>query len=301
MTFSGAGDRISNHRHRDLVYLLIIQFSALITSPIVLAYEMDPLVVTFWRCILGGLFFLPLALMTQPKFYRQINRTQWVYMLVAALALAIHFITYMEGLYQVSLAVFYTILSTGTIWVGLISMLVFRQLLSSGQWAGLFAGFGGILLYAYSGHTFEAENQTSLLLLLTAAITFALYMVIGQKVRSTVSNFSYVVIVFLLAGAIALCYALVTDQSLTVTEPNDWVGILLITFFGQIVVHALTNLYLKHGQAAILQLTGLAKIPLIALIGWIFFGQAVSLAVIPALLLTIAGLVVYNMAQTKRS
>jgi drug/metabolite transporter (DMT)-like permease len=126
-------------------------------------------------------------------------------------------------------------------------------------------------------------------------------MVIGQKVRSTVSNFSYVVIVFLLAGAIALCYALVTDQSLTVTEPNDWVGILLITFFGQIVVHALTNLYLKHGQAAILQLTGLAKIPLIALIGWIFFGQAVSLAVIPALLLTIAGLVVYNMAQTKRS
>lgn len=301
MTFSGAGDRISNHRHRDLVYLLIIQFSALITSPIVLAYEMDPLVVTFWRCILGGLFFLPLALMTQPKFYRQINRTQWVYMLVAALALAIHFITYMEGLYQVSLAVFYTILSTGTIWVGLISMLVFRQLLSSGQWAGLFAGFGGILLYAYSGHTFEAENQTSLLLLLTAAITFALYMVIGQKVRSTVSNFSYVVIVFLLAGAIALCYALITDQSLTVTEPNDWVGILLITFFGQIVVHALTNLYLKHGQAAILQLTGLAKIPIIALIGWIFFGQAVSLAVIPALLLTITGLVVYNMAQTRRS
>lgn len=301
MTFSGAGDRISNHRHRDLVYLLIIQFSALITSPIVLAYEMDPLVVTFWRCILGGLFFLPLALMTQPKFYRQINRTQWVYMLVAALALAIHFITYMEGLYQVSLAVFYTILSTGTIWVGLISILVFRQLLSSGQWAGLFAGFGGILLYAYSGHTFEAENQTSLLLLLTAAITFALYMVIGQKVRSTVSNFSYVVIVFLLAGAIALCYALITDQSLTVTEPNDWVGILLITFFGQIVVHALTNLYLKHGQAAILQLTGLAKIPIIALIGWIFFGQAVSLAVIPALLLTITGLVVYNMAQTRRS
>jgi drug/metabolite transporter (DMT)-like permease len=84
-------------------------------------------------------------------------------------------------------------------------------------------------------------------------------------------------------------------------ESSDWVGILLITFFGQIVVHTLTNLYLKHGQAAILQLTGLAKIPLIAFIGWIFFNQEVSLAVIPALLLTITGLVVYNMAQSKRN
>lgn len=301
MTFSGAGDRISNHRHRDVIYLLIIQFSALITSPIVLAYKMDPLVVTFWRCILGGLFFLPLALKAQPKFYRQINKTQWLYMLVASLALVIHFVTYMEGLYQVSFAVFYTILSTGTIWVGLISMLVFRQLLSSGQWAGLFAGFAGILLYAYSGHTFEAENQTSLFLLLTAAITFALYMVIGQKVRSTVSNFSYVVIVFTLAAVMALGYGVVSGKSVAVVETSDWVGILLITFFGQIVVHTLTNLYLKHGQAAILQLTGLAKIPLIALIGWLVFDQEVSLAVIPALLLTITGLVVYNMAQSKRS
>jgi len=301
MTLSGASDRISNYRHRDAIYLLIIQFSALITSPIVLAYEMDPLIVTFWRCILGGLFFLPLALVTQPKFYRQITRTQWLYMMVAALALAIHFITYMEGLYQVSFAVFYTILSTGTIWVGLISMVVFRQFLSSGQWAGLIAGFAGILLYAYSGHTFEAKNQTSLLLLLTAAITFALYMVIGQKVRSTVSNFSYVVIVFTLAAVIALFYGFITGQSIAVVESSDWVGILLITFFGQIVVHTLTNLSLKHGQAAILQLTGLAKIPLIAFIGWIFFNQEVSLAVIPALLLTITGLVVYNMAQSKRN
>ena len=298
---SGTWGRISSHRHRDVIYLLVIQFSALITSPIVLAYQMNPLVVAFWRCLLGGLFFLPFALMAEPRFYRGITKMQWLYMLVAALALAIHFITYMEGLYQVSLAIFYTILSTGTIWVGLISMLVFRQLLSSGQWIGLLAGFAGILLYAYSGNTFEAKNQTSLILLVTAAITFALYQVIGQKVRSTVSNFSYVVIVFTLAAAIAFGYSLIAGKSVAVVKTSDWVGILLITFFGQIVVHTLTNLYLKHGQAAILQLTSLAKIPLIALIGWIFFSQEVSLAVIPALLLTIIGLIVYSIAQSRRS
>lgn len=300
MNFTSAGYRITNHRHRDLMYLLTIHFSSLVTSPIVLAYAIDPLVVTFWRCILGGLFFLPFALLTQPKFYRKIGKSEWCYMVVAALALAIHFISYMEGLYQVSLAVFYTILSTGTIWVGLISMLIFRQLLSSGQWAGLFTGFSGILLYAYSVSSFEADNQDSLFLLLTAAITFALYMVIGQKVRSAVTNFSYVVVVFILAALFTLGYGLATNQSVLVVESSDWVGILLITFFGQIVVHALTNLYLKHGEAAILQLTGLAKIPLIALIGWLFFSQQVSLAVVPALLLTIAGLVIYSTAQSKR-
>lgn len=301
MNFSGAGDRVFNHRHRDLGFLLVIHISALITSPIVLAYSMDPLVVTFWRCILGGLFFLPLALIMQPKFYQQITSSQWIYMIVAALALAIHFITYMEGLYQVSLAVFYTILSTGTIWVGLLSILIFKQFLSLGQWVGLFAGFSGIVLYAYIGNSFEAKNQNSLILLFAAAITFALYMVIGQKVRSTVTNFSYVAVVFTLAAIIALVYGLITNQSIWVVSTSDWVGILLITLFGQIVVHAMTNLYLKHGQAAILQLSGLAKIPIIALIGWWLFDQQVSVAVIPALLLTIAGLVIYNLAQSKQN
>jgi drug/metabolite transporter (DMT)-like permease len=82
---------------------------------------------------------------------------------------------------------------------------------------------------------------------------------------------------------------------------REWLGIALIAFFGQIVVHAMTNLYLKHGQAAILQLVGLTKIPIIALIGWLLFEQKVSLAVIPALIITITGLVIYNLAQPKAS
>jgi drug/metabolite transporter (DMT)-like permease len=299
MNFSNTSRRIANHPFRDIAYLIIIHVSALTISPIVLAYSMDPLMVAFWRCLIGGLFFLPFALVTQPKFWREINLRQWGLMLIAGLALAIHLITYMEGLYQVSLAIFYTIMATGTIWVGLLSLLVFKQMLTTGQWAGLIAGFGGIALYAYVGNTFAAKNLGSLVLLLIAASTFALYMIIGQRVRSTVSNFAYVAIIFTFAAIVCLVYALITQQSVVVASTQEWVGIALITFFGQIVVHALTNLYLKHGQPAVLQLTGLIKIPIIAIVGWLLFSQEVSLVVIPALLITVAGLIIYNLAQPK--
>lgn len=82
-------------------------------------------------------------------------------------------------------------------------------------------------------------------------------------------------------------------------KSSDWVGILLITFFGQILVHAVSNLYLKHGEAAVLQLTTLIQIPLVAIIGWLLFDQQIGLEVIPALVLTIVGLVIFNLAQPK--
>lgn len=301
MTFASAGDRIQDHRYRDLMYLVTINVSALILNPIVVAYAMDPLLVTFWRCFFGALIFIPIALITQPKFYKKINRSQWGFMLVAGITLAGHFIALMEGLYRVSLGVAVTIMSTGTIWVGLLGIILLKQRLTTGQWAGLIAGFSGILLYAYIGDSLEYKNSSALIWLLVSALSGAVYIVIGQKVRSNITNFAYVAVVFSVAGIISLIFSLVTNHSITVEQSSDWVGIALITFFGQIMVHTVTNLYLKHGEASLLQLSVLVQIPLIAIIGWILFDQRIGIEVVPALLLTIVGLVIYNLTQPKNT
>lgn len=299
MTFASTGDRIQDHKYRDVLYLVTINVSALILNPIVVAYAMDPLLVTFWRCFFGALIFIPVALITQPRFYKKISGSQWGFMLVAGLTLAIHFISLMEGLYQVSLGVAVTIMSTGTIWVGLLGIILLKQRLTTGQWAGLIAGFSGILLYAYIGDSLENKNSSALIWLLVSALSSAVYIVIGQKVRSNITNFSYVAVVFSIAAFISFGYALITSHPIAVEQSSDWVGILLITFFGQIMVHTVTNLYLKHGEASLLQLTVLVQIPLIAIIGWILFDQRIGIEVVPALLLTIVGLVIYNLTQPK--
>ena len=301
MTFAFTGDRIQDHKYRDVLYLVTINVSALILNPIVVAYAMDPLLVTFWRCFFGALIFIPVALITQPRFYKKISGSQWGFMLVAGLTLAIHFISLMEGLYQVSLGVAVTIMSTGTIWVGLLGIILLKQRLTTGQWAGLIAGFSGILLYAYIGDSLENKNSSALIWLLVSALSSAVYIVIGQKVRSNITNFSYVAIVFSVAAFISFGYAFITSHPIAVEQSSDWVGILLITFFGQIMVHTVTNLYLKHGEASLLQLTVLVQIPLIAIIGWILFDQRIGIEVVPALLLTIVGLVIYNLTQPKTS
>lgn len=299
MSLSAAGDRISEHRYRDVLYLFTINIAALILNPIVLAYQMDPLLVTFWRCLFGALIFIPIALVAQPKFYQSINKSQIGYMFIAGAALSIHFIGLMQGLYQVSLGIVLTIMATSAIWVGLIGMVLLKQVLTSGQWAGLVAGVSGIVLYAYLGNSFEAKNSIALLWLLASAICGAIYVVIGQRIRATVTNFAYIAVVFSVAAFIALMYSVITQKSIAVQQSSDWLGLILITFFGQILIHAVSNLYLKHGEAAILQLTTLIQIPCVAIIGWLLFDQRIGLAVVPALLLTIAGLVIFNLAQSK--
>ena len=86
---------------------------------------------------------------------------------------------------------------------------------------------------------------------------------IGQKVRATMTNFAYVAVIFAVAAVVSLGYSLITQRPILVEKSSDWMGILLITFLGQILVHTVSNLYLKHGEAALLQLTTLIQIPLV--------------------------------------
>ena len=299
MSESAPANRFENHRYRDVLYLVTINISALILNPVVVAYEIDPLVVTFWRCFFGALIFIAIALAAQPNFYQDINRSQWGFMLVAGFALACHFISLMEGLYLLSLGVALAIMATGTIWVGLLGIILLKQMLTSGQWAGLIIGFGGILLYAWIGDTLDNQNPAGLVWLLVSSLSFAIYIVLGQKIRPSTTNFAYVAVVFSVAAVISFLYAMATNHSLAPERSGDWIGIALITFLGQIMVHSISNLYLKHGEATLLQLSTLVQIPLGAVIGWLLFDQLSRIELVPALLLVIFGLVIYLLFKSK--
>lgn len=281
--------------------LVLINVSALILTPIVVAYAMDPLLVTFWRCFFGAVIFAPTALIAQPRFYRLITPSQWVWMSVAGIALALHFVSLMEGLYRVDLGAAITIVSTGTIWTGLLGILIVKRFLVFGQWVGLIIGLAGIVLYTYLGDSLEIRSMAGTVWLLVSALAFAIYALTGQKLRKDISNFAYVAVVFSVAAVVSLGVLVATGRTVWAEQTSDWVGIALISFFGQIMVHTLSNLYLKNGEAALLQLTALVQIPLLTIIGWVWFNQQMGIEVIPALLVIVLGIVIYVVSQRKRT
>lgn len=280
--------------------LVLINVSAVVVNPIVVAYAMDPLLVTFWRCFFGAIILAPAALIVQPKFYQKIKVSQWAWLSVAGVTLAIHFVTLMEGLYRVNLGVAITIMSTGTILTGLLGIVILKRFLVIGQWVGMVIGLGGVVLYAYLGDSLQTDSTAGVVLLLFSALSFAIYVVTGQKLRRDMSNFVYVAVVFSVATVVSFGFAMVTNRSVWVEQSSDWVGIALIAFFGQIMVHTLSNLYLKNGEAAFLQLTALVQIPLLAIIGWVAFDQRTGIEIIPSLLLVVLGIVIYVVSQPKR-
>jgi drug/metabolite transporter (DMT)-like permease len=280
--------------------LVLINISAVIVNPIVVAYAMDPLLVTFWRCFFGAVILAPTALIVQPRFFRNLNLSQWGWLSVAGVTLAVHFVTLMEGLHLVNLGVAITIMSTGTIFTGLLGIVILKRFLVFGQWVGLVTGLGGIVLYAYLDDSLQTNSSAGVVSLLVSAVSFAIYVVTGQKLRRDMSNFVYVAVVFSVATVVSFGFALATSRPVWVEQSSDWVGIALIAFFGQIMVQTLSNLYLKNGEAAFLQLTALVQIPLLAIIGWVAFDQRTGIEILPSLFLVVLGIIIYVVSQPKR-
>lgn len=292
-------EKFLSHKHRDITYIIIINLSGIFLNPIVVAYAIDPVTVTFWRCLFGALLFSPFLLIKYRKFHQEITKREFSYMFFAGLALATHFICLMQGLYQVSLGVALIVMSTSSIWAGVLGIFILKQILGLGQWVGLFVGVSGILLLVLTSKSLEIQNNSALVWLLISSVAGAFYLVTGEKIRATVINTTYVVLVYIVAALSALIYALITNNSLVVESNSDWIGILLITFFGQVMVHTVSNLYLRHGKAIKLKLSFLIQIPIVTIIGWFLFDQEMPLEVIPALIFTVIGFLIFTVAHSK--
>ena len=141
---------------------------------------------------MAALILTPFALYNGHQEIRQLSRSDIALAATSGAFLAAHFATWITSLEHVSVLVSVVLVGTTPLWVALLAPILLREPIASKIVAGVVVAFlGGVLIsFADAGKSLEAGAKPLLgsLLAVIGVITVGLYMIIGRRLRATISD-----------------------------------------------------------------------------------------------------------------
>jgi len=188
------------------------------------------------------------------------------------------------GVTLLPLATVFALEFTTPAWVALLAVALLGERITKSRAAALVSGLAGVLIILRPG--LEAL-QVSALIVLAAALGFAITTILTKALTATESTFS----ILLWMNLMQLPFNLAgSDPAFWTKLDATHVWPLLGICIGGLSSHfCLTNAY-RHGDATMVVPLDFLRLPLIALIGWTLYGEALDPFVFLGSLVIIAGI-----------
>ena len=214
--------------------------------------------------------------------------------------LAAHFALWFESLQHTSVASSTTIVCTEVIWVALGYCLFLRGKLSGRSILAIGITLVGSVLIAWSDSGSVGGHLYGDVLALVAAIAVAVYTLIGQHIRKTVSTVPYTYVVYVSCAATLLVCCLVRGESLAVTELSAPVVGLLLAVFCTIMGHSVFTWCLKYFSPSFVSASKLCEPVVAAVIAGFLFGEMPKVLQIVGGVLILGGVYYYSRIEGKK-
>ena len=175
--------------------------------------DVPSLLIAAGRLVIAAIILTPMTLRnsTYLKQIRNLKRNDWLLVTTGGMFLAFHFASWVTSLEYTTVLLSVVIVTTAPIWVALLEVFVLRSRLTRGVFIGLFIVIGGSIVIGLNdaGGSDGGGNQLwGALLALIGALTVAVYLIIGKRLRSQLSLVPYIWLVYGF-GAIILSLAVV--------------------------------------------------------------------------------------------
>ncbi len=243
--------------------------------------------IAFWRCVLGVVFLLPVAVVRRERL--PVGRPL-VVLVVSGVALGAHFGFWISSLGYTSVAASVMIVSTAPVFVALLAYLLFGEKTSPVSVAGILVALAGTAMIAADRSVGSAALLGNALALAGAA-TVAVYVLIGRSQRTSGIGFlSYSVVVYSAAALALLPVAIIGGVQLWGYSGSTWFWLWAITLGPQILGHTVFNWALGYVEAAIVSGTILAEPVVAALLAWWILSEKPGLATAAGGVVVLVGL-----------
>ncbi|NHZ72259.1 MAG: EamA family transporter [Aquificales bacterium] len=277
------------------------------------------LVIAAYRTLVATLILLPFMLMRHRDEVQAMTPTDWRLALVAGMALAVHFATWISSLSYTSIAASTVLVSTSPLWValvapfflgepftrwlkiGMVLALVGTVIISLGAMVStMVAVENGRLLF---NTTDLATGQQPLLgntLALIGSLGGAVYILIGRKLRTRLSLTSYATLVY---GTAAVCLVLVvwlTGNSMLGYSPQVYLLFLLMGIVPQLLGHSSFNYALGYLPAAYVGVVIFAEPIGASLLALFIFGERPGPMVVLGSVFVLVGVLVSSRKSGER-
>ena len=275
---------------------VVLGLAAVSSSGSLIAYAAAPaLAIAFWRNALAVGVLGPFSLVRRRYEFRELirgpGRREGGYCVLAGVALAAHFGTWMPSVQLTSVAAATALGATQPVWQGLIALGQGRRLPPT-VWIGIGVAVGGAALATGADFGGSPRAVTGDLLAIVGGMAAAVYTAFGERARIRTSTTTYTTICYGVCALLLLVGCLAGGVRLTGFAAGAWLAILGLVAGAQLLGHSMFSYALHRISATTVSVVALLEAVGAALIAWFWLGQLPRTAALPGLALLLVGVAV---------
>lgn len=259
-----------------LPFALLTAILAVSTSSIFIRFAQEDapsLVIAALRLTFATLMLAPIALTRHRGELISLTRGDLLLGVVSGLFLALHFGTWISSLEFTTVASSVVFVSTGPLWVALLSPVLLNERLKRAALLGLALSLSGGAIVGLSdacvwkaglqcpdlARVLQGRAMWGNFLALAGAWAVSGYLIIGRKLRGKVSLIPYIFIVYGMAALGLIAAMLISGESALGHPIQAYVWIFLLAAFPQLIGHSTYNWALRFIPAALVAVTTLVE------------------------------------------
>lgn len=231
------------------------------------------LVIAALRLTCATILLAPLAVTRHREALQRLTRKELLLGAASGIFLAVHFATWISSLEYTSVASSVVFVSTGPLWVALLSPLLLNEQLTRAAIFGLIVAMAGGTIIGLSDactwnnglqcpeldQLMEGDAMWGNFLALVGAWTVSGYLIIGRKLRAKMSLIPYIFVVYGMSAIALMILMLAAGQSPLGYAPRTYGWIFLLAAFPQLIGHSTYNWVLRYIPATLVAIITLVE------------------------------------------
>lgn len=260
-----------------LPFAIIVAILAVSTASIFIRFAQNDgapsLVIAALRLTFATLILTPIALTQHRDEIKRFTRSEILFGAFSGIFLAVHFATWISSLEYTSVASSVVFVSTGPLWVALLSPMLLKEHLARTAIVGLALSIVGGAIIGLSDacvwagglscpalqDILQGRAMWGNLLALAGAWSVTGYLIIGRKLRAGMSLIPYIFLVYGMAAIVLIVIMFVSGNSPFGFAPQTYGWIFLLAALPQLIGHSTYNWALKYLPAALVAVTTLGE------------------------------------------
>ncbi|GAB1643221.1 hypothetical protein KRMM14A1259_36440 [Krasilnikovia sp. MM14-A1259] len=265
------------------------------SAPLIKFAAAPALAVAFWRNGLAALALTPVTVGPRRAELRDVlrgtHRRDGMFCVLAGIALAAHFASWMPSVQLGTVATATALVATQPVWQGLIAAAQGRRPTVAG-WVGIALAVAGAAWATGVDVGVSGKAVAADVLALLGGMFAAAYTALGERARVRLTTTTYTWICYGTCALLLLVVCLAARLPLGGYNTGTWAAILALVAGAQLLGHSMFNYALHRTSATTVSVLILLEVPGAALLAWVWLGQAPNAAALPGLALLLAGVAV---------
>ena len=246
----------------------------------------------------GGLIIVLALILLRPALLSDIRLSDAVHHIPRNLAHVTGGLLWTAAIATLPLATVFALEFTAPAWAGVLAYFILGERLTMRKAVGILLSLVGVFVIVRPS---PSSFDVMAVLPLGAALCFALSALLTRKLVLTKSVFAILFWMMVMQLPINIAGALLAPLPSGLLETPDRtsvVAMILLPVSGLLTQYCLSKA-LSHGEAITVVPLDFLRVPLIAVLGWLYFGEAIEIAVITGTIIIVTG-VIYGLAGQSR-